>query len=141
VTYHPPARQPASPPSRFDRNDRALPCPDGHWAAGTFLRWYQADFLDELAAELGLPDGAAVLAKACGDGAPAALRTASRDQIGALLGQVRAWAGIRHPAYGAGDVVCYGSTGIYSYEAGWGGPGTVHATGGGPDGPGGPSRR
>jgi hypothetical protein len=118
VTYHPPAGRPVSPRSRFDQHDRALPCPEGHWGHGSLMPWYHADGLDAIAADAGLADGLAVLEKVVPGLTRARLATASYDQVRAWADDCCAWAGAPAPG-GRFDVVMYGSSGIFSHEAGW----------------------
>jgi hypothetical protein len=141
-----PAARPEPPraqPSRFAPDGGALLCQPGHWAYDTDVPWYQADALDEIAREWDLADGLAVLHKVTGRH-HADLRACGREKIRQWWDECYAAAG--HPASrsyrGYGDVVMYGSTGIFQIGAG---AGEIHNVAGAsrPPGrmmPGGPSR-
>ena len=106
------------PPSRFGRDDQPLPCPPGHWGSGSELPWYVADGLDAIAADHGLENGLALLAKVTGHGHDDLL-AARRAVIDEWRDECRRWAKLPTGAGGIPDIVMYGSAGIQSFEAGW----------------------
>jgi hypothetical protein len=100
--------------SHFDAQDNPRLNPPGHWAAG--LAAYVSDGLDELAGDIGLPDGGALILKITGHGP---------DDIARVGGaRFRAWFEECYYAVrpGArkrpGDVVMYNSVGIFSTDSG-----------------------
>jgi hypothetical protein len=108
----PAARLPA-----FDRNDHPRRMPPGHWAGGRAA--YLAEGLDRMASEMGLPDGQALVEKATGHTAEE-VRTVSDAEFRAWFETCYYFTGGRERR--AGDVVMYGSVGIFSSDAGWTAP-------------------
>lgn len=146
LAYHRPQAPAGRDPSesRFAPDGTPVMCQPGHWAYHTHVPWYMADALDQIAADVGLPDGLSVLAKAASRD-PDDLATASRAELRAWWDECYAWAGHRTSRGYTGsywDVVMYGSTGIFQIGAG---AGEMHNVEGAsrPPGrmmPGGPSR-